>query len=151
MEWGWVLLLFRGCSLRAPKSVDKATGTMEIYWESRTKEIINWFGIVLSSGIKKKISSVFGAIQIGIFPTPLYELDATNGRLFKWSLSGLNSEFSFTLTDYHTKVKELSLSYYLSKAGTAYKFFISRWNFRSYCRTLDWIVSMTYWIRKSYL
>ena len=40
--------------------------------------------------------------------------DATQGLFFfKQSLTSLNSEFSFFKTSYHTKVKELSLPYYL--------------------------------------
>ena len=35
----------------------------------------------------------------------------------KWSLIGLNSEFSFFYTDCHTKVKELSLPNYLPIDG----------------------------------
>ena len=37
--------------------------------------------------------------------------------LCKQSLTGLNSEFSFSLTGWHTKAKEPSLSYYLHIAG----------------------------------
>ena len=37
--------------------------------------------------------------------------------LFKRSLTGLNSEFSFSLTSCHTKAEEPSLSYYLPIAG----------------------------------
>ena len=37
--------------------------------------------------------------------------------IFKEFLTGLNSEFSFSYTGCHTKVKELSLPYYLSIAG----------------------------------
>ena len=41
-----------------------------------------------------------------------------NTRLnFKRSLTGLNSEFSFFKTGYHTKVKESNLPYYLPIAG----------------------------------
>ena len=36
---------------------------------------------------------------------------------FKLSLSGLNSEFSFSYTGFHTKVKETGLTYYLPKEG----------------------------------
>ena len=39
------------------------------------------------------------------------------GSIFKWSLTGLNSEFSFSSTGCRTKVKEFSLPYYLSIAG----------------------------------
>ena len=41
----------------------------------------------------------------------------TQGQIFKWSLTGLNSEFSFSETSCLTKAKESSLSYYLPIAG----------------------------------
>ena len=37
-------------------------------------------------------------------------------HFFKWSLTGFNSEFSFSKIDSHTKVKELDLPYYFSIA-----------------------------------
>ena len=37
--------------------------------------------------------------------------------IFEWSLISLNSEFSFSKMGYYTKVKELSLPYYLPIAG----------------------------------
>ena len=36
-----------------------------------------------------------------------------NRSIFKWSLTGLNSEFSFFKTSCHTRVKEPCLLYYL--------------------------------------
>ena len=41
----------------------------------------------------------------------------TQGQFFKWSLTGLNSEFSFSKTSCLTKAEEPSLSYYLPIAG----------------------------------
>ena len=41
----------------------------------------------------------------------------TQGQFFKWSLTGLNSEFSFSWTSCLTKAEENSLSYYLPIAG----------------------------------
>ena len=41
----------------------------------------------------------------------------TQGQFFKQSLTGLNSEFSFSYTSCLTKAKEPSLSYYLPIAG----------------------------------
>ena len=49
--------------------------------------------------------------------TPLLEQDVTQGQFFKKSLTGSNSEFSFSQTGCHTKVKDFSLPYYLSIAG----------------------------------
>ena len=41
----------------------------------------------------------------------------TQGQFFKQSLTGLNSEFSFSKTSYLTKAEEPSLLYYLPIAG----------------------------------
>ena len=41
----------------------------------------------------------------------------TQGQIFKRSLTGLNSEFSFSKTSCLTKAEEISLSYYLPIAG----------------------------------
>ena len=49
--------------------------------------------------------------------TLLHEQDATQSQFFMRSLTGLNSEFSFSLTVCLTKVKEPSLPYYLRIAG----------------------------------
>ena len=38
--------------------------------------------------------------------------------IFKQSLTGLNSKFSISSTSFYTNVKELSLPYYLSIAGS---------------------------------
>ena len=43
---------------------------------------------------------------------PIYQ-----GQIFKRSLTGLNSEFSFSLTSCLTKAQEISLPYYLPIAG----------------------------------
>ena len=48
-------------------------------------------------------------------PTPPLGLDMT--QMFKRSLTGLNSEFSFSSTSCLTKAEEPSLSYYLPIAG----------------------------------
>ena len=52
-----------------------------------------------------------------IYPTPPLEQDMTQGQFFKRSLTGLNSEFSFSKTSCLTKAEEPSLSYYLPIAG----------------------------------
>ena len=44
-------------------------------------------------------------------PTPALEQDMIQGHFFKRSLTGLNSEFSFSKTSYLTKAEEPSLSY----------------------------------------
>ena len=52
-----------------------------------------------------------------IYPTPPLGQDMTQGQFFKRSLTGLNSEFSFSETSCLTKAEEPSLSYYLPIAG----------------------------------
>ena len=48
---------------------------------------------------------------------PLLGQDMTHGQSFKPSLTGLNSEFSFSKTSCLTKAEEFSLPYYLPIAG----------------------------------
>ena len=50
------------------------------------------------------------------FSTPTHKQDVTRGH-FNQNLRGLNSEFSFSLTSCHVKVKEPSLPLNLPKAG----------------------------------
>ena len=52
-----------------------------------------------------------------IYPTPPLGQDMTQGQYFKRSLTGLNSEFSFSYTCCLTKAEESSLPYYLPIAG----------------------------------
>ena len=52
-----------------------------------------------------------------IHPTPPLGQDKIQGRFFKQSLIGLNSEFSFSLTSCLTKAEEASLPYYLPIFG----------------------------------
>ena len=52
-----------------------------------------------------------------IYPTLPHGQDMTQGQFFKRSLTGLNSEFSFSQTSCPTKAEEPSLSYYLPIAG----------------------------------
>ena len=50
-------------------------------------------------------------------PNPSARTGYDTRSIFKRSLTGLNSEFSFSLTSCLTKAKEPSLSYYLPIAG----------------------------------
>ena len=52
-----------------------------------------------------------------IYPTPPLGQDMTQGQFCKRSLTGLNSEFSFSLTSCLTKAEGPSLPYYLPIAG----------------------------------
>ena len=56
-------------------------------------------------------------IKISIFTNPSARAGYDSRSIFKRSLSGLNSEFSFSLTSCLTKAEELSLPYYLPIAG----------------------------------
>ena len=55
--------------------------------------------------------------RLSYLPTPPLGQDMTQGQFFKRSLTGLNSEFSFSYTSCLTKAEEHSLSYYLPIAG----------------------------------
>ena len=57
--------------------------------------------------------------------TPPLEQDMTQGQFFKWSLTGLNSEFSFSYSSCLSKAEEPSLPYYLPIAGGRIIGFIS--------------------------
>ena len=46
-------------------------------------------------------------------PNNLHHLQDVTGSIFEWSATGLNLEFYFSWTGCYTKVKELTLSYYL--------------------------------------
>ena len=52
-----------------------------------------------------------------LFTNPFARAGYDTSSIFKRSLTGLNSEFSFSLTSYLTKAEELCLSYYLPIAG----------------------------------
>ena len=52
-----------------------------------------------------------------LFFSPPLGQDMTQGQFFKRSLTGFNSEFSFSLTSCLTKAEEPSLPYYLPIAG----------------------------------
>ena len=56
-------------------------------------------------------------IPLSYLPTPPLGQDMTQGQFFKQSLTGLNSEFSFSKTSCLTKAEEPSRSYYLPIAG----------------------------------
>ena len=55
--------------------------------------------------------------ELSYLPTPPLGQDMTQGQFFKRSLTGLNSEFSFSYTSCLTKAEEPNLSYYLPIAG----------------------------------
>ena len=53
---------------------------------------------------------------IYIYPTPLLQAGCDIRFIFKGSASCLNSDFSFSYTDYHTKVKEFILDFKIATA-----------------------------------
>ena len=55
--------------------------------------------------------------MLSIFTNPSARAGYDTRSIFKWSLTGLNSEFSFSWTSCLTKAEEPSLPYYLSIAG----------------------------------
>ena len=55
--------------------------------------------------------------HLSYLPTPPLRQDMTQGQLFKQSLTGLYSEFSFSQASCLTKAEEPSLPYYLPIAG----------------------------------
>ena len=60
---------------------------------------------------------MFRFVFISYLPSPLFGQDITQGQFFKQTLTGLNSEFSFSWTSCLTKDEERSLPYYLPIAG----------------------------------
>ena len=60
--------------------------------------------------------SIYLSIML-YYPPPRLGQDMTRGQFLKWSLTGLNSEFSFSETSCLAKAKEPSLPYYLLIAG----------------------------------
>ena len=51
-----------------------------------------------------------------VLTNPSAQVKCDTRSIFKWNLTGLNSEFSFEIV-FYTKVKELSLPNYLPIAG----------------------------------
>ena len=67
--------------------------------------------------IKKFLKYQSNFYKLYIFTNPSTRGGYDTRSIFKWSLTGLNSEFSFSWTSYFTKAEEISLSNYLPKAG----------------------------------
>ena len=63
------------------------------------------------------ITPLYFKMSSSYLPTPPLGQDMTQSNFFKRSLTGLNSEFSFSLTSCLTKAEEPSLPYYLPIAG----------------------------------
>ena len=58
-------------------------------------------------------------------PNPSTQTECDTKSIFKQSLTGLNSEFSFSYTSCHTKIKKHSVTYYLLIATERIASFIS--------------------------
>ena len=69
------------------------------------------------SSVFSTLERNYTGITYSYLPTPPLGQDMTQGQFFKWSLTGLNSEFSFSKTSCLTKAEEPSLPYYLPIAG----------------------------------
>ena len=74
---------------------------------------INWF-IILSN--RHQIHWLISLNDI-LFTNPSARTGYDTRSIFKWSLTGVNSEFSFSLASCLTEAEEPSLSYYLPIAG----------------------------------
>ena len=75
----------------------------------------NFFVVGIISGIFLNV--VFQKTCLILFTNPSARAGYDTRSIFKRSLTGLNSEFSFSKTSYLTKTEEPSLSYYLTIAG----------------------------------
>ena len=64
-----------------------------------------------------QLSKIRHSSQVYIFTNPSARAGYDTRSIFKRSLTGLNSEFSFSWTSCLTKAEEISLSYYLLIAG----------------------------------
>ena len=62
-------------------------------------------------------SGIFDLFSKILFTNPSSRAGYDTWSIFKWSLTGLNSQFSFSLTSCLNKAEESSLSYYLPIAG----------------------------------
>ena len=69
----------------------------------------------LTLNIYLSIYLILYIIHLSIFTNPSAQAGYDTRSIFKQSLTGLNSEFSFSLTSCLTKAEEPSLSYYFLK------------------------------------
>ena len=61
--------------------------------------------------------SIYLSVYLSILPNPSARAGYDTKSVFKRSLTGLNSEFSFSYTSFFSKAEEACLSYYLPIAG----------------------------------
>ena len=75
--------------------------------------------ITIRKQIKKYwiLNRIYIAFFIDVFIQPFCHSQIWHKVNFKWSFTGLHSEFSFPSIGYHKKAIELCLPYYLHKAG----------------------------------
>ena len=85
------------------------TFLLKLLWYFRWRFIYNYISLIWQKEV------FFNAIII--FTNPSTRAGYDTRSIFKRSLTGLNSEFSFSKTSCLTKVEEPSLPYYLSIAG----------------------------------
>ena len=77
---------------------------------NQTKQIHQ---LILTSYFSLKYIYIYIYIYIYVFIIPSAQTECDKRSIFKWNLTGLNTEFSFSLTDCQTRAKEFSLSNYL--------------------------------------
>ena len=71
----------------------------------------------LQQNMSKRKIAIYLSIYLSIFTNPSTWAGYDTRSIFKQSLTGLNSEFSFSYTSYLTKAEEPSLPYYLPIVG----------------------------------
>ena len=77
----------------------------------------NIFPPLIGRNLKAGNLSFIKMILLNIFTNPSSQVGYDSRSMFKRSLTGFNSEFSFSLTSCFTKAEEPSLSFYLPIAG----------------------------------
>ena len=60
-----------------------------------TSEMVESLNVLILADVKTEIERII-YVDGPIYPTPPLGQDTTQGQFFKWSLTGLNSEFSFS-------------------------------------------------------
>ena len=82
-------------------------------WLTFTTNLLNWNDWSQKAAA---VTSILYVEKVCIYPTPPPWVGSDTRSIFKWSTTGLNSDF-FSYTDCLTKAKEPSLLYYLSIDG----------------------------------
>ena len=78
------------------KSVSWVPASEEESWLSELAEALRWVPHVVWGRWKSRHRKIVPLSSSSYLPTPLLGQDMTQGQFFKRSLTGLNSEFSFS-------------------------------------------------------